>query len=117
MKDDINKRLCELLAISSISCWWCPRCQMELSPQKVTSDEQCNICFTRAETLENPDFFSPPGRIYLLQRLKEKGCVYEYLARFAFNADFVSFLLDDNGALARAALEFLEEREASHDRN
>ena len=36
------------------------------------------------------------------------SCVYEFLARFAFPADFVSFLLDDNGALARVALEFLE---------
>ena len=86
--EDTNKRLCELLGIKYY-----------------------------LNRVEKPEFFSPAGRIDLLQRLKEKGCVYEYLARFAFPADFVSFLLDDNGALARVALEFLEGKEASHDRN
>ena len=71
MRDDINKRLCELLGITGYDDW-----------------------------------------IDLLKRLKEKGCVYEFLARFAFPADFVSFLLNDTGALARVALEFLE---ASHE--
>jgi hypothetical protein len=86
MRDDVNKRLCELLGIKDYDEW-----------------------------IEKPDFFSPAGRIDLLQRLKEKGCVYEFLARFAFPADFVSFLLDDNGALARAALEFMEGKEANHE--
>ena len=87
MKDDVNKRLCELL---------------DAEPYETYNH-------LTGMFIENyPDFASSAGRIDLLQRLKEKGCVYEFLARFAFPADFVSFLLDDNGALARVALEFLE---------
>ena len=79
MKDDVNKRLFELLGITGYDDW-----------------------------LEKPDFFSPLGRIDLLRRLKEKGCFYEFLARYKFAADLAVELLDDHGALARAALEFLE---------
>ena len=76
---DINEMLCELLGIKYY-----------------------------LNRVEKPDFFSPAGRIDLLKRLKEKGCFYEFLGKFAFPADFIGFLLDDNGALARVALEFLE---------
>ena len=80
---DINEMLCELLGIKYY-----------------------------LNRVEKPDFFSPAGRIDLLKRLKEKGCLYEFLAKFAFPSDFIGFLLDDNGALARVALEYWE---ASHE--
>ena len=104
--NDINKRLCELLG----DCW-----HEQIDDQTL----QCKHC--GAPLLfpwhQNPDFTLADGGIDLLKRLKAKGCVYEFLARFAFPADFIGFLLDDNGALARVALEFLEAKEASHDRN
>ena len=87
MKDDTNKRLCELFAIPF-------------------DNREGHYGHYQV----NPKFESPGGRIDLLKRLKAKGCLYEFLARFAFPADFVSFLLDDNGALARVALEFLEKK-------
>ena len=88
MKDDANKRLCELLGITGYDDW-----------------------------VEKPDFFSPLGRIDLLKRLKERAYYrfYEFLARYKFAADLAVELLDDNGALARAALEFMEGKEASHE--
>jgi hypothetical protein len=57
------------------------------------------------------EFFSPAGRIDLLKRMHIKGCLYEFLARYNFAADFSRDLLNDDGELARAALEFLEGRE------
>jgi len=83
--NDTNKRLCELLGI-------CPRAGRG-----------------------NRNFIREYGRIDILKRLKAKGCLYEFLAKFAFPADFIGFLLDDNGALARVALEYLEGKGAEHD--
>jgi hypothetical protein len=57
------------------------------------------------------EFFSPAGRIDLLKRMHIKGCLYEFLARYNFAADFSRDLLNDDGALARAVLEFLEKKE------
>ena len=66
MKDDVNKRLCELLD---------------------------------AEPYETyPDFASSAGRIDLLRRMRTRDD----------HEEFIDLLLDDNGALARAALEYLE---------
>ncbi len=60
------------------------------------------------ESTDGADFFSEKGRIDLLKRMHIKGCLYEFLARYNFAADFSRDLLDDTGALARAAMEFLE---------
>ena len=94
MNEDTNNRLCELLG-----------CDV---PSPKDTCPLCGKTNTDGKFIDGADFASEKGRIDLLQRLKEKGCVYEFLARFAFPADFVSFLLDDNGALAQAAWEFLE---------
>ncbi len=96
MKDNVNKRLCELLGCDvprpkDI----CPTCG------KTNTDGKMRF-------IDGADFFSEKGRIDLLKRLKEKGCVYEFLARYNFAADFSRDLLNDTGALARAALDFLE---------
>jgi hypothetical protein len=56
------------------------------------------------------EFFSPAGRIDLLKRMHIKGCLYEFLARYNFAADFSRDLLNDDGELARAAMEFLEKK-------
>jgi hypothetical protein len=77
MKDNVNKRLCELLG----------------KPHREIVDWE---------------FFSPAGRIDLLKRMHIKGCLYEFLARYNFAADFSRDLLNDDGELARAALDFLE---------
>jgi hypothetical protein len=92
--NDINKRLCELLGIEP----------------EIYDYQDLHGNVLQGEGL--PDFFSAEGRVILLKRLNAKGCVYEFLAKFAFPADFIGFLLNDTGALARVALEFLE---ASHE--
>ena len=107
--NDINKRLCELLGIEpvyNVTSGPCPHCGEYCTGKTV---------FCNPPIPQYDDFASPAGRIDLLKRLKEKGCFYEFLAKFAFPADFIGFLLDDNGALARVALEFLEGKEASHE--
>ncbi len=85
MKDDVNKRLCELFAIPF-------------------DNREGHYGHYQV----NPKFESPDGRIDLLKRLKAKGCLYEFLARFAFPADFVSFLLDETGLLLDEAIAYLE---------
>ena len=123
MKDDVNKRLCELLGI----CW-----HEQVDDQTL----QCKHC--GAPMLfpwhQNPDFTSEKGRIDLLKRIRGmKGLdnfflFYGEMQReefgelpmvgLEFTSIFIdSIMLDDNGALARVALEFLEAKEASHDRN
>ena len=87
--DDINKRLCELL---------------DAEPYETYNH-------LTGMFIENyPDFASSAGRIDLLKRMHIKGCLYEFLARYNFAADFSRDLLNDTGALARAALEFLEKK-------
>ena len=77
-----------------------------------TSVRKCT--FGKANTdgkfIDGADFFSETGRIDLLKRMHIKGCLYEFLARYNFAADFSRDLLNDTGALARAALEFLEKK-------
>ena len=96
--NDINKRLCELLGCDvprpkDI----CPTCG------KTNTDGKMRF-------IDGADFFSEKGRIDLLKRMHIKGCLYEFLARYNFAADFSRDLLDDTGALARAAMEFLEKK-------
>ena len=94
--NDINKRLCELLGCDvprpkDI----CPTCG------KTNTDGKMRF-------IDGADFFSEKGRIDLLKRMHIKGCLYEFLARYNFAADFSRDLLNDDGELARAAMEFLE---------
>ena len=85
---DVNKRLCELLGCDV------PR-----------------ITDGKMRFIDVADFFSEKGRIDLLKRMHIKGCLYEFLARYNFEADFSCDLLNDDGALAWAVLEFLEKKE------
>lgn len=94
--NDINTRLCELLGCDvprpkDI----CPTCG------KTNTDGKMRF-------IDGADFFTEKGRIDLLKRMHIKGCLYEFLARYNFAADFSRDLLDDNGDLAEAALEFIE---------
>ena len=84
---DVNKRLCELL---------------DCEPYETYSR------LTGLYIEDYPDFADPSGRIDLLKRMHIKGCLYTFLARYNFAADFSRDLLNDTGALARAALDFLE---------
>ena len=87
MKDDVNKRLFELLGITGYDDW-----------------------------LEKPDFFSPLGRIDLLRRMRTRDDHEEFTSfinpNYSWDTYLIDLLLDDNGALASVALEFLE---ASHE--
>ena len=85
MRDDINKRLCELLGITGYDDW-----------------------------VEKPDFFSPLGRIDLLRRMMKRDDHEEFASavnpNYVWDTYLIDLLTDDNGALARAALEFLEKK-------
>ncbi|MFA5037910.1 MAG: hypothetical protein WC479_12135 [Candidatus Izemoplasmatales bacterium] len=102
MKDDVNKRLCELLGM----CW-----HEQIDNQTL----QCKHC--GAPMLfpwqQNQDFVSPSGRIDLLKRMRERGD-FQYFTQYAFpdKASLWDLILDNTGALSQVALEFLE---ASHD--
>jgi hypothetical protein len=87
---DINEMLCELLGIK----YYLSR-------------------------VEKPDFFSPTGRIDLLRRMENHPNGKLFFAQLVYAGDNVeaidddgliprSYITDDNGALARVALEFLE---------
>jgi len=87
MKDDVNKRLCELLD---------------------------------AEPYENyPDFASSAGRIDLLRRMRTRDDHEEFTSfinpNYSWDTYLIDLLLDDNGALARAALEYLEGKGAEEE--
>ena len=112
MRDDINKRLCELLGI----CW-----HEQIDDQTL----QCKHC--GAPMLfpwqQNPDFTSEKGRIDLLRRMENHPNGKLFFAQLTYAGDNVeaidddgliqrSYILDDNGALARVALEFLEANHA-----
>ena len=88
--NDINKRLCELLGITGYDDW-----------------------------VEKPDFFSPLGRIDLLRRMRTRSDHEEFTSfinpNYSWDTYLIDLLLDDNGALARAALEYLEGKEANHE--
>jgi len=98
MKDNVNRRLCELLGITDYDEW-----------------------------VEKPDFFSPPGRIELLRRMENHPNGKLFFAQLTYAGENVeatdddgliarSYITDDHGALARVALEFLEGKEASHEK-
>ena len=96
--NDINKMLCELLGIE---------------PVDVT-------CFyTGTISKKFPEFTSPAGRIDLLRRMENHPNGKLFFAQLIYagvNVEAIdddgliqrSYILDDNGALARVALEFLE---------
>ena len=107
---DINEMLCELLGIKwheAISRdnrhgWLCKCGQYD--------------CYRI-----NPEFFSPAGRIHLLRRMENHPNGKLFFAQLVYAGDNVeaidddgliprSYITDDNGALARVALEFLEGR-------
>ena len=86
---DVNKRLCELLGCDV------PR-----------------ITDGKMRFIDVADFFSEKGRIDLLKRMDEKHCLYEFIASNYeyWDTYLIDLLLDDTGAIARAALEFLEKK-------
>lgn len=116
---EMNKRLCELLGI----CWheWVDN----VGHQSCNHPKMCKHCWSYpVEVDENPDFVSPAGRIDLLRRMRERLSEKKF-DNFLKNMTggicspertiLVTYILDDPGAIARAALEFLE-KEANHER-
>ena len=98
MKDDVNKRLCELL---------------DAEPYETYNH-------LTGMFIENyPDFASSAGRIDLLRRMRTRDDHEEFTSfinpNYSWDTYLIDLLLDDNGALARAALEYLEGKEDSHE--
>ena len=127
MKDDVNKRLCELLGltwhewtetkIETDECYSIGNCTCgDKEEQQRPKWQWLSRCYTK-----NPDFFSPSGRIDLLRRMKERRNYDNFINVIGQTYNMPDceefliedrFIIDDNGVLARAALEFLE---ASHE--
>ena len=86
---DVNKRLCELLGCDV------PR-------------------ITDGKFIDGADFFSEKGRIDLLKRMRKRDDHEEFASFINPNhlrdTYLIDLLLDDTGAIARAALEFLEKK-------
>ena len=102
--DDINKRLCELLG-----------CDV---PRPKDTCPLCGKTNTDGKFIDGADFFSEKGRIDLLRRMMKRDDHEEFASsvnpNYVWDTYLIDLLLDDNGALARVALEFLEE-EANHE--
>ena len=102
---DINKRLCELLG-----------CDV---PRPKDTCPLCGKTNTDGKFIDGADFFSEKGRIALLKRMENHPNGKLFFAQLIYAGDNVeaidddgliarSYITDDTGALARAALEFLE---------
>jgi hypothetical protein len=102
--NDINERLCELLG-----------CDV---PRPKDTCPLCGKTNTDGKFIDGADFFSEKGRIDLLKRMLEQNVNWldfqeKYISRG--NSISLDLLLDDTGVLARAALKFLEGKEANHE--
>ena len=100
--NDINTRLCKLLDCDvprpkDI----CPTCG------KTNTDGKMRF-------IDGADFFSEQGRIDLLKRMRKRDDHEEFASfinpNHSWDTYLIDLLLDDTGALARAALEFLEKK-------
>ena len=89
--EDVNKRLCELL---------------DCEPYETYSR------LTGLYIEDYPDFADPSGRIDLLKRMRKRDDHEEFASfinpNHLWDTYLIDLLLDDTGALARAALDFLE---------
>jgi len=110
--NDINKRLCELLG-----------CDV---PRPKDTCPLCGKTNTDGKFIDGADFFTEKGRIDLLKRMVARNDYYrflfslydsfewpaesEYQQVMMQNSILVEYMLDDTGALASAALKFLEGR-------
>ena len=121
MKDDVNKRLCELLGVE----WPNPRriwdagkfyyyCTDNTRQNDDPSGGQkdCSPCTKPC----CPDFFSPAGRIDLLRRMREREDYADFINvvgqtyNIPDSKEFLiedRFILDNTGSLARSAVKFL----------
>ena len=98
MKDDVNKRLCELLG-----------CDV---PRPKDTCPLCGKTNTDGKFIDGADFFTERGRIDLLKRMRKREdwtICYQTLGLYDASG-LLFYILDDNGALARVALEFLEKK-------
>ena len=100
MKDNVNKRLCELLG-----------CDV---PRPKDICPPCGKTNTDGKFIDGADFFSEKGRIDLLKRMRKRDD-HEEFASFINpyhlrDTYLIDLLLDDTGGIARAALEFLEKK-------
>jgi len=88
---DVNKRLCELLG-----------CEPYETYSRLTG----------LYIEDYPDFADPSGRIDLLKRMMKRDDHEEFASavnpNYVWDTYLIDLLTDDNGALARVALEFLE---------
>jgi hypothetical protein len=97
MTDDQRKRLTEYLG----ECWhkgywYCNCCKEEISPTRVTYQEQCDTCGQYVEWVSNRTFTNWPDLGAVKEKLVEKG---DWFRRFKSYA--ASKWLDDEDEMER----------------
>ena len=122
-KDEFNKQLCGLLGI----CWHefnSKDSKRALARSRIFggSDRECKKCGIGIESekrKDNPDFTSEVGRVQLLKIMMAREGSARFIIRiYEFNdhnsgaIHFANDIIDDNGAFARAARDFLKAMEA-----
>jgi hypothetical protein len=81
-----------------------------------TSVRKCTFGKTNTDGkfIDGADFFSETGRIDLLKRMRKRDDHEEFASfinpNHLWDTYLIDLLLDDTGALARAAVEFLEKK-------
>jgi len=104
-KDELNKELCGLLGI----CWH----------EFMEKEYRCTHC-DAPDYEKNPDFTSEAGRVQLLKLMSKRPDFIRFLLSTfvwlyspdALSAHWADMFLDDNGAFAIAARDFLKAMEA-----
>jgi len=123
-KDKLNKQLCGLLGI----CWHVPRKEIFIKNDKMECGKCCQWLRIRPARDENeltggyefvnPDFTSEVGRVQLLKIMMAREGSARFIIRiYEFNdhnsgaIHFANDIIDDNGAFAMAARDFLKAME------
>ena len=100
-KDELNKELCGLLGI----CWH----------HFMEKEYRCTHC-DAPDYEKNPDFTSEAGRVQLLKLMADRDDYDDFIGfinrwHWIDTEEAFYFMLDDNGAFAMAARDFLKAME------
>jgi hypothetical protein len=119
-KDELNKELCGLLGI----CWHefnSKDSKRALARSRIFggSGRECKKCGIGIESekrKDNPDFTSEVGRVQLLKLMADRDDYDDFIGfinrwHWIDTEEAFYFMLDDNGAFARAARDFLKAME------
>jgi len=119
-KDELNKELCGLLGI----CWHefnSKDSKRALARSRIFggSGRECKKCGIGIESekrKDNPDFTSEVGRVQLLKLMADRDDYDDFIGfinrwHWIDTEEAFYFMLDDNGAFAMAARDFLKAME------